>query len=165
MAMPLAVLPANLSKYATRVQMGVTRLVRVAASTAGAHATEGTPVDTGESRSNWMAVLNGGGRIPNNVRPPYLPYPKYSQANGAGRGETANLMAALNQQRMVVMQYDAGRHNDITIYNNGPDSSNPGESKIGNLNRGVWPSSQAAPGFVQRAVQAARRAVRLTRLL
>lgn len=162
MARPLAELPPNLTKYATRVQRGVTRLVKIAAGVAGFEATIGTPVDTGESRANWLAALNGPR---DNTVAPYLAYPKYSQALGQGRGEQANLAGAVLQQGQVIARYDAGRHNDITIYNNGPDNSNPGESKIGNLNTGIWFSSQSSPGFVQRAVRAAQRAVRRTRLL
>ena len=154
MVQPLAELPANLVKRAIQVQQGVNTLVKGVAQVIGRELIVNSPVDTGETRSNWIASLNGPS---NAVIPPYAPYPKYSRGLGQGAGESANATAALSQHLRVIVRYDSARDTDISIANNSPN--------VGPLNQGFWPTSQTAPGWVKRAVEVGKRSVRRVRLL
>lgn len=154
MAQPLAQLPVNLTKRALEVQKGVNTIVKGVAQVIGRELIINSPVDTGETRSNWIATLNGPTGA---VIPPYAPYPKFSKGLGQGANESANATAALSQHLRVIVRYDSAKDTDISIANNSPN--------VGPLNQGFWPTSQTSPGWVKRAVEVGKRSVRRARLL
>lgn len=71
---------------------------------------EGTPVDTGLARSNWL-VSSGSARI--DIIEPYNPYPKFS---GPKLGESPNAIAAKAQCEEALLGYNSG--DPIYIVNN-----------------------------------------------
>lgn len=134
-------LPVLTSQMANRMDAVVTKLVKKAASTAGARAVETTRVDTGRARSNWIARIDTPART---VIPPYAPGVKL------GIGERANARAAIAQQRAVIGGFNIRSHKAVYISNNTP--------YIVYLNNG---GPYYGPGLMaQQAVQAAEVAVK-----
>lgn len=126
-----------MNRRADRLVRGVNTLVKEVARTVTYSIIEGTPVDTGEARSNWIISLGGpiGGTIA-----PYTPYPKYSKGNGQGTGESANANAAKQRADGAITARQPGQI--LIIQNNVP--------YIGRLNDGY--SLQAPASFVNTAI-------------
>lgn len=97
----------------------------------------GTPVDTGQARSNWFVTL---GAPSGDTRPPFFP-------GEQGSTGAANVQAVLAEGRGIIGQRKPGV--DLWISNNLP--------YIGKLNEGS--SAQAPAMFVQAAVAEAARVV------
>lgn len=105
---------------------------------------DATPVDTAEARSNWLVSLS----VPiRGTIEPYSPYPKFSQALGQGRGETANAAAAKARAVAII---NARRPGQTVVIQNNTDH-------IEELNRGS--SKQAPAMFVEDGVRAGIRAL------
>ena len=103
-----------------------------------------TPVDTGKARSNWRVSIN---HTLSGVIKPHSPYPsrwKAPYGSGGGKGETANLNAAINLAKTRLAQYKGGT---IVIANNVP--------YINRLNAGH--SNLSAPGWIEKAMASATR--------
>lgn len=146
----------NMRKRSRQVGNSATRAVKTASKASLRALVEATPVDTGEARSNWRV---GIGAAPTAVIPPYVPYPKGSKANGAGRGEGANASAAISAGNARIDAVRGisglGLTTAIIIANN--------SRQIGFLNAG---SSQQAPGgFIESATARARASLIGFRLL
>jgi hypothetical protein len=112
--------------------------------------TADTPVKTGAARSNWIGTIDAPfeGTIP-----PYHPYLDLGQHEAAPperKFETANLGAARTQNRLAAVNYDVMRNSVYFLRNN--------VLHIGLLNEG-WSQQTPAPGFFQRGVAAARKAI------
>lgn len=140
----------NLNEFTRRIraranQVGsnVTKTVRRVAITADAAVVQGTPVDTGRAKSNWIVQL---GSPADETIGPYSP-------GEAGSTEAQNVQAALDQGEAVISRYQSGEGVEIHITNNLP--------YIQRLNDGY--SDQAPANFVEEAileaVAAARRRV------
>jgi hypothetical protein len=104
----------------------------------------GTPVDTGEARSNWIVTL---GNPSFSVRPPFLAYPRSRPADPRKFDETANAEAAIRAGVAVISGTKTGQ--TIYIQNN--------VRHIRRLNDG-W-SRQSPALFVQSAVKAGIRSL------
>lgn len=129
----------NMNRTADRLPRAVSAIVTAVGRAVSFNVIDGTPVDTGEARSNWLPSL--GVPIRGTIAP-YTPYPKYSRGNGRGIGETANASAAKARVEGALKARQPGQ--TFIIQNN--------VEHIGELNRG---SSTQAPGlFVELAVQA-----------
>lgn len=136
----------NIGQIAKDLTVNADKVVRAVALAADAAIVTATPVDTGRARSNWLVELD----VPaSGTRQPYAPGSKL------GRGESANLQAALNQAGAKVGQFNGGKNNSIHITNNLP--------YIGALNDGS--SKQAPANFVQAGIQAAVAKVRASKLV
>ncbi len=104
----------------------------------------GTPVDTGNARSNWLVSLS---------QPRQDQISPYAPGNKLGRGERANAQNAINQGASVVGVARTGQ--DIYIVNN--------VDYIGDLNQGS--SRQAPANFVEMAVLSGSQVVNSARVL
>lgn len=141
----------NLRQFGTRmrqvaiaVEQDVNELVKDVTAQVHYFVDEGTPVDTGRARSNWIVRVGA---------PFGFVYRPFAPGRYLGRGERANLAAAHRQAVNAV----SVRQTDQPVYitNNLP--------YIGRLNRGY--SSQSAPDFVARGMSVGTRiAVRRFRL-
>lgn len=91
-----------------------TDAMKIAARAGDEAAVRATPVDTGKARSNWFVTVDA----PIDIQlPPYVPYPKTSQAAGAGIAETANASAAIAQGDAAVAGFDAAGNKTIYVQN------------------------------------------------
>ena len=70
----IELLPEIMAYYGNEMSRVVTDVVQRAALTGGDYLAKETPVDTGVSRSNWIAVVDG---VNGAVIPAYVPYPSY----------------------------------------------------------------------------------------
>lgn len=127
---------------ARRLGENVDRAVKQIALAVHREVVQGTPVDTGKARSNWIVSINTP--VTSEIKP-YVPYPKFSKANGQQRSESGNFNAAVAQGEVVVASRRSGQ--TVYIQNN--------VKYIGRLNDGS--SAQAPQMFVQRAVELAIR--------
>ncbi|MCC6425646.1 MAG: hypothetical protein IT435_02375 [Phycisphaerales bacterium] len=125
------------NRTADRLPLAINVLVKGMARAITFYLIDGTPVDTGEARSNWLISLG----VPlRGTIAPYTPYPKFSQANGRGRNETANANAARQRAMSAIAARQPGQ--TLFIQNN--------VEYIGELNRGT--SRQAPALFVEASV-------------
>lgn len=108
------------------------RLVRATALYTHGGCVDGTPVNTGKARSNWIVTL---GRPWTGVNPPFAP------GVMLGRGETANANATKVMAAAVITARAPGT--SVFITNNAP--------YIGELNQGKSP--QSPPAFIEAAIQ------------
>lgn len=120
--------------YAEKVEYSASRLVPRIAVAVHRAIVEGTPVDTGLARSNWIVSLGSPFR---GVVPPWAP------GDHLGIGETANADVAIKQGEAAILGYRSGM--TVFIQNNAP--------YIGVLNSPSTPSQQADPYFVQMAIK------------
>jgi hypothetical protein len=129
----------NMNRRADRLPLTVNLVKKEVARAAIGAVIDGTPVDTGEARSNWIVSLG----IPlRGTIAPYRAYPKFSKGAGQGRGETANAAGAKARAQGPINAAQPGQ--TIIIQNN--------VDHIRLLNAG---SSQQAPAlFVQEGVKA-----------
>lgn len=134
----------RMNRRADRLPRAVNVLVKTLCRAVATTVIEGTPVDTAEARSNWLTSL--GTPLQGTIAP-YSPYPKFSQANGQGRSETANLSAAVARALPVIEARLPGQ--TVYIQNN--------TDHITDLNRGT--SQQAPENFVNDAVRAGIRSI------
>lgn len=145
----------NIRKRGKQVENGATRLTKSIAKAALRDLVWGTPVDTGEARSNWRVGIGG---VPTAAIPPYHPYPKGSKANGQGMGESANASAAISAGIAKINSVRGisfvGLTTSIHIVNNAPH--------IGLLNSGS--SNQSPGGFAQSASARARQELAVFRM-
>lgn len=127
----LAYLSRYMYKAAAAVDDDVNNFVKAVSQEVHFEVDERTPVDTGRARSNWIVRI---GRAWNLVYRPFAP------GRHLGRGERANLNAAVAQAKAVL----ARRKTDETVYitNNLP--------YINRLNQGY--SRQSPSGFVQSGI-------------
>ena len=114
----------NVPLEANRIKKQVARAVNAAV-------VNGTPVDTGKARSNWIATLGSPADI---VLMPYFP------TSHGGIGETANASAAIEHAELVIDGVVPGQ--TINFTNN--------VDYIALLNTG-W-SNQAPAMFVEHAI-------------
>lgn len=135
----------SLDKFNQRIQVvaddvatGADRLTRAAALAVDKAVVMDTPVDSGRARSNWVANINGPA---NEAIDAYSPGTK-------GNTAAENQQKATDQAERVVASYKFG--DAIHITNNLP--------YIIALNNGH--SSQTAAGFVDRALQSTREALK-----
>lgn len=126
-----------------QVDDGTNRVVRIVALRTDQAVVSGTPVDTGQARSNWL-VSTISPRI--DTIPPYSP-------GAFGSTGAANVSAALAQGRAVIA---TRRDGDDIFISNSLDYIEP-------LNRGS--SAQAPSMFVEMAVEAAAASVETARIL
>jgi hypothetical protein len=126
----------NMRKVAQAIEQDVNEFTKDVALQIQRAVIEGTPVDVGTARSNW--VLRVGS-------PFSFVYRAFAPGKHLGRGESANMSAAIRQGQGAI----GARKTDQPIYitNNLP--------YIGALNRGHSP--QSASGFVQRAISTGTR--------
>lgn len=125
---------------ANRLGTNVTQTVRRVALTVDAAVVQGTPVDTGRAKSNWVVQL---GSPAEGVINAYSP-------GEAGSTEARNVQAALDQGEAVISRYQTGEGVEIHITSNLP--------YILPLNDGY--SDQAPANFVEEAIIEAAAAVR-----
>jgi hypothetical protein len=78
---------------ARNVPLEANRIKKQVAKAVNAAVVNGTPVDTGKARSNWIATLGGPADI---VIMPYFP------TSHGGIGETANASAAIEHAELVI---------------------------------------------------------------
>jgi len=107
---------------------------------------EATPVDTARARSNWQMFLDTP--VFEDIDP-YVPYPEYSQANGAAADEQANVEPTLQAARAVLTAHQPGQ----TIYIVNAVQSKRGYHYLSALNYGH--SRQAPSFFIQLALATA----------
>lgn len=140
---PFSELPSILRSRAREIEAGTTRIMKAGAKEAVTAAVEGTPVDTGKARSNWVTTLNNpfGGEIP-----PYAPGAKL------GIGESANASAAKSQGSTAIGKFNSVIHKSIHITNN--------VAYIRKLNTPPGHSQQGPPLFAQAAAQRAAKLMR-----
>ncbi len=139
-------MPRVLDKIARGVESGAQRVVKRAATTIDTHVVEGTPVDRGVARSNWVGTVD-------------LPFigiiPAYVPGDKLGRGERANASAAKRQARFAIARFSIKKNSSIFLANN--------VSYIGQLNRGS--SAQSFPLFVEKSIIAGQAAIANMKLL
>lgn len=128
---------------AREVEVNTNRTVRQVGIAAHQTVAIGTPVDTGQARSNWIVTL---------ITPSSATRPPFAPGRNLGRGERENLTAVLQEGQQII----GARRNeqDIWISNNLP--------YIGRLNEGF--SAQAPAMFVEQAVQQAAQVVANARI-
>lgn len=150
MANNFAQFARNITRTGVNLPRAVNAVVIAACYAISDTVIDGTPVDTGEARSNWQVSL---GAPVNSVIPAYTPYPKFSHGNGRGIAETANAAAAKAAARAVIVLRQPGQ----TVY-----LQNSVEH-IQLLNAG---SSQQAPAmFVELGVAAGVRSLNGAKLV
>lgn len=129
----------NINRTADRIPRAVDAIIKAAGRAVAHRVIDGTPVDTGEARSNWLVSL--GVPIRGTIAP-YTPYPKHSKALGRGTSETANAAGAKARADGAINARQPGQK--LIIQNN--------TEHIEDLNRG---SSKQAPAlFVDLAIAA-----------
>lgn len=139
MAISLLQFSRNINRTADRIPRAIDAIIKAAGRAVSHALIDGTPVDTGEARSNWIISL--GVPIRGTIAP-YTPYPKYSQANGRGLSETANAAGAKARAEGAIKARQPGQK--LIIQNN--------VDHIEELNAG---SSRQAPAlFVDLAINA-----------
>lgn len=129
----------NMNRTSDRLPRAVSAVVTAVGRAVTVNVIDGTPVDTGEARSNWIVSI--GVPVRGTVAP-YTPYPKFSRGNGRGIAETANAAAAKSRAEGAFRAKQPGQR--LIIQNN--------VDHIGLLNSGT--STQAPALFVELAVQA-----------
>lgn len=100
---------ADLDLHLKKTRIRVEGQVREAVTEAHRIAASGTPVDTGEARSNWRGVEGSLGTP--RVIPPYSPGKKL------GIAETANLEASSKQCKKAVKNWKPFDENPFHIFN------------------------------------------------
>lgn len=128
---------ANMNKRGRQLEEGVERIVKAAALEVDAAVVQGTPVDTGRARSNWIVQINAA--APGEV--------SSGSFDRSGQG-------AISQGQGAIAGFKVRKDRSIHITNNVP--------YIGQLNDGS--SAQAPANFVQAAVAAGAAAVRSSRI-
>lgn len=108
----LSSLNLRLNRRVNKMEDRVNRNVRDAVVGAHRVIASGTPVDTGQARSNWRGF--SGLNAPSNVIEPYAPGEKL------GISETANLEAANAQVRRAAMNWKPSSGKRFLIFNNWP---------------------------------------------
>lgn len=162
-------LPEVMEKFAAQIPLMVSQCVQRAVLAGGDYLATSTPVDTGVARSNWVMSIDS---IFSGVVPAYAPYPTYNPEHtqvgftqgryNAKKGtygkstptfsrkdEGANLTAVRVQHSIVASQFDAMKHEYVSVSNNIP--------YIESLNDGA--SKQADAGFFEKSPLIAMRAI------
>lgn len=155
---PIEEMPRVTRARGAQIMRNATGLVRTASAVLVEDLVRETPVDEGIARSNWVGRLNNPflGQIA-----PYSRLPKGT--NLAKKFETANAAAAIAQNKFHINKFNAKKDRGFYV-SNGVRDEKTGESYIGILNQ-TTRSKQTRPGFVQRAIQRARRSIRGRRIL
>lgn len=133
MADTLATLSTRLSRRVDRFELKVDKRTKEIVGTTVMTAAEGTPVDSGEARSNWR--ISAAVRTPGTVIPPYVPGEKL------GINETANLGGVRAHANRVLALWKPAKDRPIAIFNNW--------EHIERLNSGEI--SQQGSHFIERA--------------
>lgn len=131
---PFADLPKVMGERTKETLRLVTGIAQEAIKQAGFYVALGTPVDSGDARSNWIASKNA--RIVAQI-------PAYAPGIKLGQTETANLQGAMNQHENVAASFNAEKDISLHITNSLP--------YIDRLNS-TDHSAQADPGFFERAL-------------
>src|SRR4051812_15290473 len=100
MAGPFDQFIAQTTKWIGDFQKNAPLILKECAREAGKLITEGTPVDMGKARTNWLMGVNL--ELHDELDPYFGGYPKYSQAAGQGRSETMVMAATLEQHDMAL---------------------------------------------------------------
>jgi hypothetical protein len=130
---------------AHRVQSGADEATVQVATNVVTELAESTPVDTGRAISNWQA----------SVGPRAVSYRTAAVPGKKGSTQQASVSEAIARMVSAISGYRAGKEKSIHISNGAP--------YIGKLNRGS--STQAPAGFVEKAIQRGRAAIRNVRIL
>jgi hypothetical protein len=135
----------RMRRIAVQVEGNVDRAVKDCAGAAAKSVIQGTPVDTGAARSNWLAALDA---------PAAGTVPAHAPGTAGSTGD-ANAAVAIEQVGEVIEKFDLAKNKSIHITNNLP--------YIGALNDGH--SRQAPADFVRLAVLDGLAKVRGAKLL
>lgn len=147
MAKPFDVLPSTLRRLRTTVVPRIFNLtVKDIFADVTRYVVSHTAVDEGVARANWVGSIS----VPFvGTIAPYQRYPKLGSAKatfGAGRhNEVANKIGAINQSRAAAAPFNMKVNRSLFLTNN--------VGHIVDLNRGISPTLQFAPGFVEAGVQ------------
>jgi hypothetical protein len=131
----------NMNRRGDNVPREVNKIKRKAALAIDQTIVMATPVLTGRARSNWQTSIDA---------PTEETREAFSLLVDGDMSESANAAAAMKQGRDIIAQVKSGQ--EIHIVNNLP--------YIGRLNEGH--SAQAPAAFVEQAVEAGRRIVKMT---
>jgi Flp pilus assembly protein TadD len=122
----------RMSRIAVEVEGNVEQAMKDCATAVAKSVVEGTPVDTGKARSNWLAGIDAP--VSAEIEP-HVP-------GIAGSTGDANAEAAIDQASAVIETFNIAKNSSIHVTNNLP--------YIGALNDGH--SRQAPTDFVKLAV-------------
>ena len=122
----------RVSRIAVEVEGNVERAMKDCATAVARSVVEGTPVDTGKARSNWLAGID---------TPVIAEIEAHAPGMGGSTGDT-NAEAAIGLASAVIETFDIEKNRSIHVTNNLP--------YIQPLNDGH--SAQAPANFVEMAV-------------
>lgn len=147
---PFSDLPTVLDRRKNEMILLANTAVRQVVQAASDVLTADTPVKTGAARSNWVGTIG----VPfEGIIPAYHPYTDLGHHEAAPperKFESENLVAARTQNRAAAAAYDVTRDSAYYLRNN--------VEHIGLLNEG-HSLQTPAPGYFQRGVNAARKAL------
>lgn len=129
----LATLSTRLSRRVDKFESKVDKRTKFIVGETVMTAAEGTPVDSGEARSNWR--ISAAVKTPGMIIPPYVPGEKL------GINETANLAGVRAHANRVLALWKPAKDRPIAIFNNW--------DHIERLNSGEI--SQQGSHFIERA--------------